>query len=695
MFRFLHSFLLSAALLGLVACMQEPLEPAGSAKGGPPVEVTFEVGLRNALTKADSTPFDDASGTWRLYVAAFSKADGSLNEASLVGGAGYQPAGTLSDGSASIHLRLPKGQEYRVIFFAEKEDAYEVVFADGPQAGFSFKSGLKANDPGLDAFYSVVDVTASKTSYDVTLKRPFAQLNVLVPKENVPEGQTSFRSRFSVQAPTSFDLYNSAAGTTLSTVDFAENAIAAEPFGKYADAAKPYTWIGTAYVLVPASGTVDVKSFFESGMEAAVAPGPVPVRVNGRTNLVGSLYGSELDLSFTVQVGSGFDGSSENPVEAEDTEITIAGGATYTEASPLTIDATSGAVKVTLRVNGDDFTTVNGGAAEGEQVSAASEDTDVVTAAVNGNDVVITPVGNGTTAVVVSTPSYTKAAYKAQTFRIPVKVEGLTPIPPTPGSDAFVRVTDVSELEDGDEILIVYEKGSLAMGAQMDNYRNKVEVTISDDEIANPSADVAIITLEEGEGGWYMAVDGGYLAASEASNKNYLLTVEEKSDYALWFFDIDETEAWMEAYEGDRAVIGYNPSSPRFSCYSADNPQQPVAIYARSGADNSRKILEKTGLGCYLSDHTWSYAAGTDQYVREYDGTALTFALLKPADSEQLVLSGFSDTMQAGDAVTMTLDWKKGTDRVLFGSYTMSVVAIDNKKVWIADKRGNGFVIKK
>ena len=395
---------------------QEPLEPAGGGAGAP-VEVSFDVGVRNVLTKADATPFDDASGTFQLYVAAFDKADGKLAESSLIGGEGYQPVGTLKEGTASIHLRLPRSQEYRVVFFAQRKDAYTVSFADGNKASFACKSGLKANDASMDAFYTVVDVTAAKTSYDVTLKRPFAQLNVLVPVENVPKGQTTFRSAMTVKMPTSFDLLAGKAAGTLTEVAFAENAIAATPFGKYA---QTHTWVGTAYVLVPESGKVEVKSFLETGMKAAVAPGEVPVKMNGRTNLVGNLYGSGLDLAFSVLIDGGFD-------------------------------------------------------------------------------------------------------------------------------------------ED-----------------------------------------------------------------------------------------------------------------------AAPNP-----------------ILERPGIGCFLSGAERAYVAGTDQFVREYDGNALTFVLLDPETEEQLAISGYSDTMQANDAVTMTVRWTKGSTTLLERSSLMYVLKDEGGLVWIADDDGNGFVIKK
>lgn len=418
-------FLIALAVGVLLAsCAQDPLKPAETGPGGPPVAVTFDVGLRHALTKADgaaSTELDDASGSFQLYVAAFDKTDGSLAAASMIGGDGYAAVAELDGGQANdISLSLPSKREYKVIFFAQRTDAYDVRFADGGVASFSFKDGLQANDASLDAFWASVDVSAASLSYEITLIRPFAQLNVLVPAGNVPAGQTAFRSTLTVLAPTSFDLYAGAAGSDAAKVTFAENAISAAPFGKYASAQTPYRWVGMNYVLVPASGQVQVLSFREAGMDQAIVPGTVPVKVNGRTNLVGNLYGSGLDLAFSVLIDGGFD-------------------------------------------------------------------------------------------------------------------------------------------ED-----------------------------------------------------------------------------------------------------------------------AAPNP-----------------ILERPGIGCFLSGAERAYVAGTDQFVREYDGHALTFVLLDPEAGEQLVISGYSDTMSKDDEATMSVFWRKGTSTLLERNGKMSVLKDEGGLVWIADEKGNGFVIKK
>ena len=312
-----------------------------------------------------------------------------------------------------------------MVFFAEKAGAYDVSFANNNVARFSYKAGLLANSGGLDAFYATVDVNASTTAYSVTLKRPFAQVNVLVPLAAVPTGQTAFSSAMKVKAPTTFDLFAGAATGAESVVEFSSSAINTVPFGKYATTHK---WVGMNYVLVNSANTVEVTSFQESGMATAIVPGKVPAKMNGRTNLVGNIYDLSAEFNFNVQIGPGFDSEGEEPVIGQQTEITLADNSTYTEANPLTINASAAAApqNVTLRVNGHSFTEVLAGAAQGAAITAVSANTAVATASVNGNDVVITPVGNGQTVVTVTTPSYTKTDYRGASFQIPVKVEGMS-----------------------------------------------------------------------------------------------------------------------------------------------------------------------------------------------------------------------------------------------------------------------------
>ncbi len=432
--KLFSSLLIVAASLALASCVKEQVPAPDPAQGGEPVNVSFSLRLGDALTKAapEASAFDSASGEFKLYVAVFSKSNGSLISTSKIGGTGFQPVETITSEKSSVVMTLSRSQDYKVVFFAMHDGAYTVNFADNNVAAFSFKSGLKANDASLDAFYATVDVASGTKTYDVTLRRPFAQLNVLVPQDNVPKGQTAFSSAMSVTAPASFDLFAGAAvDTDMKTIAFADNTIAADAVGAYKGTHK---WIGMNFVLVPKSGTVSVASFKESGMSEPVQIGSVPAKVNGRTNMVGQIY-SLSDYVFNLEIDPEFGDEQEQNIDEngtpgddtpgddtpEDTEISVVDGNTYTTGNPLVITA---AQSVRLRVNGDDIATVEKGAG-GAKVTVKSADETVAKAAVANNDVVITPVADGSTTVTINTPAYTKASYAAQTLVLPVKVEGM------------------------------------------------------------------------------------------------------------------------------------------------------------------------------------------------------------------------------------------------------------------------------
>lgn len=450
--RLFYFLLVAAASLTLASCVQDIAPVSDPALGGEPIPVSFSVNLGGALTKAtpEASDFDNASGEFKLYVAVFSKTNGALISSSKIGGTGYEPVETVTAKNVSIVLTLSRKQDYKVVFFAMHEGAYDLAFADNNVATFTFKRSVKANDASLDAFYAAVDVTADTKKYDVTMKRPFAQLNVLAPKDNVPAGQTAFASTMTVTAPASFNLFSGAAGTDVQDITFENNAIAATPVGSYKET---HAWIGMNFVLVPATGKVTVTAFAESGMTEPVRVGEVPVKVNSRTNIVGSIY-SLSDYFFNVTTDSGFADESETTLDVDeggqgggeggeggegggesggetptDTEVAIAGGNTYTETAPFAIDASNpnAPKKVTLTVNGgDSFATINAGAAQGQQVTAISSNAQVATVAVSGNDVVVTPVGNGKAKITVSIPAYTKASYNAQTFDFWVEITGIS-----------------------------------------------------------------------------------------------------------------------------------------------------------------------------------------------------------------------------------------------------------------------------
>lgn len=154
-------------------------------------------------------------------------------------------------------------------------------------------------------------------------------------------------------------------------------------------------------------------------------------------------------------------------------------------------------------------------------------------------------------------------------------------------SNAFELVTSVADLAVGDEILIVNEDYSKALGTtQNTNNRSSADVTIRDNqiELEDDQDDVQILTLTAGtpSGTFGLHTSKGYLCAA-SSTKNYLHTETSLSANSSWDISISGGEATIEAQGSyTRNLIRYNMSSDLFSAYGPTSQMESVAIYART-----------------------------------------------------------------------------------------------------------------
>ena len=275
----------------------------------------------------------------------------------------------------------------------------------------------------------------------------------------------------------------------------------------------------------------------------------------------------------------------------------------------------------------------------------------------------------------------------------------------TPSGD-FTLVTDASTLAAGDEVLIVYKNGSKALGALSSNssFRTDVDITISGDAISS-EGDATILTLVAGTtAGTWAFQDGSNYLTSPSTASNNLLNSTSITANSCW--DISITGgglATVHAQAGSRAFLLYNPSSPRFTCYDSADKQgmQKVSIYRRSASGETGfvpdPILQETEYGCYLgSGLEWTYNPGTDQVTRSYDSYhKQTYTLINPSAVEELEIYGYAKELVKGDALLVTVSWRRGSTTVHTGSYAMKLVKDDGPRVWIGDGSGKGFIIKK
>lgn len=283
-----------------------------------------------------------------------------------------------------------------------------------------------------------------------------------------------------------------------------------------------------------------------------------------------------------------------------------------------------------------------------------------------------------------------------------VNMKGIEP--EIKGSGDYVLVTDASQLEDGDELLILDEDETYALSTnQKTNNRGAVEISVSGHAVSTVPEEAQIITLLAGSsaGTWYLKTGSGYLA-NATGNKNKLLTVSSITANATWTISIDSSGiASVVAGAGERNTMQFNPNngSPLFACYQSS--QKDVVIYRKGAAaaspDEEDPITENRLFGFYQGDQIRTYTAGSDQISRSYSQTGVqTFTVLNPETKEQLLISGYKKAYVKGDSFTVTVNWRKGINSMVSGkTYMVELVKEEGPVVWLSNGKGNGFIIKK
>ena len=267
------------------------------------------------------------------------------------------------------------------------------------------------------------------------------------------------------------------------------------------------------------------------------------------------------------------------------------------------------------------------------------------------------------------------------------------------GGDTFVLVTDASELQVGDEVLVVSKDGTYALGAQQSSYRKEVSVNATGGVIADPG-EATVLTLELGSaiGTWSFRTGNAYLASTSSGNN--LTEVASKNANASWKVTVSSSATLIQAQAGGSKLLKHNPSYHRFSCYKNSSTNvDNVVLYRKGSVPTSVEddpLTAYDAYGSYLTGVERTYEPGMDQLLRSYPDGKLEFAILRAADKEQLVVSGFDPSLAKGDAVTVTVAWRKGLNFLLKEeSFDLKVVKEDGPKVWLGDGSGQGLILKK
>ena len=260
----------------------------------------------------------------------------------------------------------------------------------------------------------------------------------------------------------------------------------------------------------------------------------------------------------------------------------------------------------------------------------------------------------------------------------------VTPYAKNIGTNYFVKVTDVRELENGDAILIVNEEKKKAMSTtQSNNNRPETDVVISDDNIINSISDAVqkIVLVKTSDNYYYFFTGEGYLYAASSSS-NYLRTkdVRDANAKAEILF---ENGNGLIAFQGDnsRNKIKYNSQNKIFSCY--ESGQLDVQIYKEIEPIEDVTITfnsQAAGYGTlYYGDRNLAVPTGVKAYAYQID-----------ADLKGTKLTPSYSVIPAGVAVLLELESKETSD--FSQSYTFTVS--DNPDSEVEDNMLRGTDVK-
>ena len=180
--------LFASAIAGLflASCQREDLEPVG----GKTVTITVEApGAINTKAIADGTNVNEVH--YAVYKTN-SNEDYSIDDSGAIDGPLAQGVVEMNNKRASVNFDLLQDQNYTVIFWAQVKDAGHYNLGD--LRTIEVVKEVAGNDETRAAFFARYDFsTFEHKDHVVTLRRPFAQLNLLTTQESlnpVQEGQT-------------------------------------------------------------------------------------------------------------------------------------------------------------------------------------------------------------------------------------------------------------------------------------------------------------------------------------------------------------------------------------------------------------------------------------------------------------------------------------------------------------------------
>ena len=392
-----RSMLAMAGVFAATSCSQEELY---TETEGDIVEASFTIETPDAILSraiGDGTTVDQV--TCAVFDANGKEMESLRKDIAIVGK------------KAQYNVRLAKGQDYRVAFFAYDKDAnaYDVSNMKDIKVTYG-----KSNLENRDAFTAVVEVEATTAAINkgVTLYRPFAQLNLGAYPEDIEAAKNAGivvkKSQVTVtNVYSAFNAYEDKVAGETTTVTFGLDSIPTQDLEVDINRDNTITddeifaYLALNYILVGDKGSekslADIKFTWETADGKTNNPistfENIPVQRNYRTNIVGWLLTNPAE--FNIVIDEEFTNSPE-----DDYNIMYVGG---TEANPAKLEEVFTNINdnelkdAIIKVPANNYVswTTGGGLGSTPLVTAANTATETVTIEGEGENSVIIVDGAG------------------------------------------------------------------------------------------------------------------------------------------------------------------------------------------------------------------------------------------------------------------------------------------------------------
>lgn len=305
----LLSVLAMAGMLTATSCLQDELLDAST---GDYVTAAFTINTPDGI--ATRAEIGDGTQANKVACAVFNAAGEEMTA--------LRQYVDIKDKKATYDIRLVKGQEYRIVFFAycEAAAAYDVT----DMKNIKVLGNQASNIENRDAFTNYTKVTAEESmkaiNRDVTLYRPFAQLNIGAYADDIEAAQKAgivvTNSQVKVSnVYTAFNAYEDQVAGETSAVTFAMNGIPQEKLKvdinrdeTIAAEDEEFEYLALNYLLVGDRGSekslTDVEFVWKTADGKTNNPTTtfknIPVQRNYRTNIIGYILTNPAQFNIII-----------------------------------------------------------------------------------------------------------------------------------------------------------------------------------------------------------------------------------------------------------------------------------------------------------------------------------------------------------------------------------------------------------